>query len=167
MMTGTPAPDEAFADRIYNQICFACGDANGHGLHMRFERDGENAVRCVYVPKPDDQGFPGVVHGGIVAALLDESMAWAMWAWDRALGVTAKMETRYRRSATLDGPLTVRARVESVRGRRIEVRAHIEDAQGATIAEATAVFMRFTPEEEQRVSAAMGRVSSAAPRPEG
>ena len=49
------------------------------------------------------------------------------------------------------------ARVESVRSRRIEVRAHIEDAQGATVAESTALFMRFTPEEEQRMSAAMGR----------
>lgn len=161
-MTSTSA-DEAFADGIYNQICFACGAANGHGLHMRFERDGENAVRCVYVPKPEDQGFPGMMHGGIVAALLDESMAWAMWAWDRALGVTAKMETRYRRSATVEGPLTVRARVESVRARRVEVRAHIEDADGVTIAESTALFMRFTPAEEQRMAIEMGRASEASP----
>lgn len=161
-MTSTPTIDDAFADRIYNQVCFACGDRNGHGLHMRFERDGENAVRCTYVPKPEDQGFPGVLHGGIVAALLDESMAWAMWAWDRALGVTAKMETRYRGPARLDGPLVVRARVESVRGRRVEVRAHIEDAQSVTIAEASAVFMRFPPEEEQRMSVDMGRVAPPA-----
>lgn len=153
----TAPPDQPFAIGLYNQVCFACGDANGHGLHMRFIPDGKDAVRCVYLPKPEDQGFPGVLHGGIVATLLDESMAWAMWAWGRALGVTAKMETRYRRSATLDGPLTVRARVESVRGRRIEVWAHIEDAHAATVAEATAVFMRFTPDEEQRMAAAMGR----------
>ena len=156
-MTSTPTIDDAFAGRIYHQVCFACGDWNG--LHMRFERDGENAVRCTYVPKPEDQGFPGVLHGGIVAALLDESMTWAMWAWDRALGVTAKMETRYRGPARLDGPLVVRARVESVRGRRVEVRAHLEDAQSVTIAEASAVFMRFPAEEEQRMSVEMGRVA--------
>jgi len=154
-VTSSPDSAEAFAGRLYNQICFACGDANAHGLHMRFEPDGERAVRSLYLPKPEDQGFPGVVHGGIVAALLDESMAWAMWAWDRALGVTAKMETRYRRSATLDGPLTVRARVEAVRGRRVEVRAHLEDAQGGLVAESSGVFMRFTPEEQARVEEAM------------
>ncbi len=156
-----PDPDDSFADRVYNQICFACGDQNAHGLHMRFERDGEDAVRCTYLPKPEDQGFPGVLHGGIVAALLDESMAWAMWAWDRALGVTAKMETRYRRSAPLDGALTIRARVESVRGRRVEVRAHIEDSRSVTIAEATALFMRLPPDEEQRMAVAMGRPGRA------
>ncbi len=153
----TSTPGEAFDEQIYDQICFACGDRNDHGLHMRFVRDGEHAVRCTYLPKPDDQGFPGVVHGGIVASLLDESMAWAMWAWDRALGVTAKMETRYRSRARMDGPLVVRARVEAVRGRRIEVRAHIEDAQSVTIAEATAVFMRFAPDEERRMGIEMGR----------
>ena len=155
-MTSTPTVDDAFADRIYNQVCFACGDLNGHGLHMRFERDGENAVRCTYVPKPEDQGFPGVLHGGIVAALLDESMAWAMWAWDRALGVTAKMETRYRRPIGVEGPLTVRGRVVRMRGRRIEVAATVDDAAGARLAEAEALFLRLPPEEEARMASALG-----------
>jgi acyl-coenzyme A thioesterase PaaI-like protein len=166
-MTPTSPTDDAFADHIYDQVCFACGDRNGHGLHMRFERDGENAVRCTYLPKPEDQGFPGVLHGGVLAALLDESMAWAMWAWDRALGVTAKMETRYRGPARLDGPLVIRARVESVRGRRVEVRAHVEDAQAVTIAEASAVFMRFSPDEELRMAVEMGRTPPDASRAEG
>ena len=63
-----------------------------------------------------------MLHGGIVAALLGESMAWAMWAADRALGVTAKMETRYRRPIGVEGTLTVRGRVVRMcpphRGRR-------------------------------------------------
>jgi len=68
--------------------------------------------------------------------------------------------TRYRCSASLDGPLTVRARVESARGRRVEVPAHIEDAQAAILTESTALFMRVTPEEERRMSEAMERSAS-------
>src|SRR6187402_1800162 len=135
-----------FDPRLYDQICFACGDRNSAGLHLHFEREGADGVSCRYEPKEQDQGFPGVMHGGILAALLDESMAWAMWAADRALGVTAKMETRYRKVVGTEGTLVVRGRVVRMRGRRIEVAATVDDASGERLAEATALFMRLAPE---------------------
>ena len=148
-----------FDPRLYDQVCFACGGRNQHGLHLRFSRDGEGAVICRYTPKPEDQGFPGVMHGGVLAALLDESMAWAMWAADRALGVTAKMETRYRKTVGTEGVLTVRGRVVRMRGRRIEVEASVDDASGERLAESTALFMRLTPEVEAQMSEALGWAS--------
>ena len=148
--------DGGFDSRLYDQVCFACGGRNAHGLHLRFQRDGEGAVICRYEPKPEDQGFPGVMHGGILAALLDESMAWAMWAGDRALGVTAKMETRYRRTVGTSGTLVVRGRVVRMRGRRIEVEATVDDEAGERLAEATALFMRLAPEVEREMAEALG-----------
>jgi uncharacterized protein (TIGR00369 family) len=145
-----------FDPRLYDQICFACGDRNAAGLHLHFEREGEAGVTCRYEPREQDQGFPGVLHGGIVAALLDESMAWAMWAADRALGVTAKMETRYRKRVGLGGPLIVHGRVVRMRGRRIEVEASVDDEDGMRLAEAEALFMRLAPEDEARMAAALG-----------
>ncbi|MDA0364573.1 MAG: PaaI family thioesterase [Chloroflexi bacterium] len=156
--TGHTAGD--FDPRLYDQVCFACGGRNPHGLHLRFSRDTSvedgGAVICRYDPRPEDQGFPGVMHGGILAALLDESMAWAMWAADRALGVTAKMETRYRKTVGTTGTLVVRGRVVRMRGRRIEVEASVEDASGERLAEATALFMRLAPEVEREMSRALG-----------
>ncbi len=150
----------AFDERLYDQVCFACGARNQHGLHLRFSREvseaGGGAVVCRYDPKPEDQGFPGVMHGGVLAALLDESMAWAMWAADRALGVTAKMETRYRKTVGTTGTLIVHGRVVRMRGRRIEVEASVDDADGERLAEATALFMRLSPEVEQQMSEALG-----------
>lgn len=149
---GTP-----FDPRAYDQICFACGDRNHHGLRMRFEVDAEEGgVRCRYTPRESDQGFPGTVHGGIVSTLLDESMAWALWSGAGVLGVTAKMETRYRRVVPSDEPLIVRARVASSRSRRHEVAARIEGADGAVLAEATALFLRLPPEEEAATLARIG-----------
>ncbi|MEX2446596.1 MAG: PaaI family thioesterase [Dehalococcoidia bacterium] len=145
-----------FDPRLYDQVCFACGARNAHGLHLHFERDGEDGVLSRYDPKPEDQGFPGVLHGGILAALLDESMAWAMWATDRALGVTAKMETRYRRPVGVEGTLTVRGRVVRMRGRRIEVEATLDDANGDRLAESSALFLRLAPDDEARMAAALG-----------
>ena len=148
-----------FDPRLYDQVCFACGGRNQHGLHLRFAHDGDGAVICRYQPKLEDQGFPGVMHGGILAALLDESMAWAMWAADRALGVTAKMETRYRRSVGTEGELVVHARVLRIRGRRIEVEATVDDAAGARLAEATALFMRLAPDVERAMAESLGWAS--------
>ena len=154
------ATEGEFDARLYDQVCFACGARNEHGLHLHFSRDGAieggGAVICRYDPKPEDQGFPGVMHGGILAALLDESMAWAMWAADRALGVTAKMETRYRRTVGTDGTLVVRGHVVRMRGRRIEVEATVDDAAGERLAEATALFMRLAPEVEQEMAERLG-----------
>jgi uncharacterized protein (TIGR00369 family) len=148
--------DDAFSARYYDQICFACGDRNPHGLHLRFARDGETAVVATFTPREVDQGFPGVLHGGILAALVDEAMAWSMWAADRALGVTAKMEMRYRRPVPPAGTLTVRGRVARQRGRRFEVEATIADASGEVLVEAAALFLRLSPEEETRMASVIG-----------
>ena len=106
-----------------DQYCFGCGRHNPVGFHLVFERDGEEMVTH-YVPKPEDQGFPGIMHGGLLALLLDEAMGWAMYA-DQLFAVTAKMEMRYRRPTGLDLPLTVRAHIERQRGRRIELAATV------------------------------------------
>lgn len=156
-MSEARPPDGRFDARAYDQVCFACGDRNHHGLQMRFEPDGETGgVRCRYTPREADQGFPGVLHGGIVSTLLDESMAWALWVGAGALGVTAKMETRYRRAVPSGEPLLVRAHVASARSRRYEVAARVEDAGGAALAEATALFLRLPPDEEIRMLQQIG-----------
>ena len=133
-------------------MCFACGDRNHHGLRMRFEVDRTTGgVLCRYSPREADQGFPGVLHGGVVSTLLDESMAWALWVQHGALAVTAKMETRYRRTVPADRLLAVRAHVAAARGRRFEVTARLLDVEDAVLAEATALFLRLPPDEEQSV----------------
>ncbi len=61
--------------------CFGCGPANGRGLHLEFERspadDGVDEVRARYVPRPDEIGWPGLLHGGLHYFLLHEASYWA------------------------------------------------------------------------------------------
>ena len=129
-----------------DQYCFGCGRHNPVGFHLLFERDDAEMVTR-YVPKPEDQGFPRIMHGGLLALLLDEAMGWAMFA-DQIFAVTAKMELRYRRPTGLDLPLTVRAHIERRRGRRIELAATISDPSGATLVEANGLFVRMPAEQE-------------------
>ena len=139
---------------LLEHYCFGCGRHNPIGFHLVFEREGEEMVTR-YEPKPEDQGFPGIMHGGLLALLLDEAMGWAMYA-DRLFAVTAKMELRYRRATALDAPLTVRSRIERQRGRRIELVATVSDADGATLVEAKGLFVRMPPEQEAEALATFG-----------
>ncbi|MDP6606981.1 MAG: PaaI family thioesterase [Dehalococcoidia bacterium] len=129
-----------------NTFCFGCGRHNPIGLHLVFERDGDDVLTS-YQPRPEDQGFPGIMHGGLLSLLLDEAMGWAMYA-DEVFAVTARMETRFRRPVPLDGALTARARVARRRGRRIELEAALHDVEGQTLVEASGLFVRMPAEEE-------------------
>ncbi len=149
------ADDAPFDPALYEQYCFACGRRNPIGLQLRFVR-AAGGVRALYTPRDEDVGFPGAVHGGVLVTLLDEAMAWAMYAEAYALGVTAKLEVRYRRSASLDDTLALTGRVTRVRGRRIEVGATIDAAGGERIAEATALFLRVPPDREAELMRAIG-----------
>lgn len=142
-----------------NTFCFGCGRHNPIGLHLVFERDGED-VLTIYEPRPEDQGFPGIMHGGLLSLLLDEAMGWAMYA-DEVFAVTAKMETRFRRRVPLEGTLTVRARIARRRGRRIELEATLHDREGQTLVEASGLFVRMPAEEEAAALATFGEQGQA------
>ena len=137
---------EEIDPRLRDHYCFGCGRHNPIGLHLVFDPDGEG-VATRYTPRPEDQGFPEVMHGGLLALLLDEAMFWAMYG-DGIFAVTARMETHFRRPAALDAPLTVRARIQRRRGRRIEVQARVSGEAGETFAEASGLFVRMSPEQE-------------------
>src|SRR3989442_13903180 len=55
------------------QRCFVCGQRNPNGLHLVFQLD-QNTIVADFQPREEHQGFPGVIHGGIVAAVLDEAL---------------------------------------------------------------------------------------------
>ncbi len=135
---------EEIAARRY---CFGCGDLNPAGLKLEFRFEGNKAVADL-VPKEEHQGYPGVMHGGVTAAALDEAMAWAMYhagAW----AVTGKMEVRFRQPLPLHQKVTVSAEVTRNRGRWLEMRGEIRSEERKLMAESYGLFMRL-PEERAR-----------------
>jgi len=89
------------------------------------------------------QGGPGVVHGGVVALLVDHAMGFVA---NRALepAMTVRLGLRYRRPTPLGVPLTVAVRLDRVEGRKLHLSATIT-ASGEVTAEADAIFVRLTP----------------------
>jgi acyl-coenzyme A thioesterase PaaI-like protein len=85
------------------------------------------------------QGGPGIAHGGIVGAALDEACG-LLATWHRFPTVTARIAIRFRRPARINVPLGVSARVTSERGRRIEIAGELRDGD-ELLAEAEGTFL--------------------------
>jgi acyl-coenzyme A thioesterase PaaI-like protein len=85
------------------------------------------------------QGGPGLAHGGLIAAVLDEACG-LLATWYRFPTVTARIFVRYRRPVEINTELLVRARLVSERGRRLRVSGEIVDGS-EILAEARAAFL--------------------------
>ena len=127
-------------------FCYGCGGRNPEGLHIKFEVEGRQ-VRGRFTARDTHVGFPGVAHGGIAAAVLDEAMGWAMYAAG-AWAMTARMEVKYRKPLPLGRELTVTAVVTRERGRVLDAEAQLRDEHGAVIVEAKGMFVRL-PRDKQ------------------
>ena len=133
--------------------CFACGEKNDRGLHMEFRREGDRAI-CEYTPCDYQQGYPGRMHGGIVATLIDEAMGWAVYG-ARQWGATARLSVRFRRPVRLDETLRIEAWVTQNRSKLLELRAEVRDTGGTLLADGEGTFMKL----DDRLAAEMSDVA--------
>jgi uncharacterized protein (TIGR00369 family) len=128
---------EVFGD---DRFCFVCGAENpdGLGLSPRGE-DGRGFIG--WTPSRRFQGFAGILHGGIVSALMDEAMAYAAMSVSGSdAAATATIAVSLHRPVSTDRPLTVEARVVEHRGRIIRTEASMLQG-GDVMASATASFL--------------------------
>ena len=131
--------------------CFACGPYNADGLHLHFEPDGEGGrVRAHITLPPRFQGWRGAAHGGVVAMLLDEAMAYACGALGER-GMTASMQMRFRGAVPLGDPLTITGAVKWQRRNVIAVEAAVLNAAGTMLASADGSFVSMGPLGKERL----------------
>ncbi len=130
-------------------MCFGCGEDNPHGLKMRFQLEQGRAV-AEYTPPNHLQGFPGHMHGGAIATMLDEAMGWAVYT-QGIWAMTARFGMRFRDAALVEEPLTVAGWVTRDRGRFLELRADVRAAGGKVIAEAEGMFVRVDGERAEAI----------------
>ncbi|HEV2066250.1 MAG TPA: PaaI family thioesterase [Thermomicrobiales bacterium] len=129
--------------------CFGCGELNRHGLHLRFAPDPDgNGVFALFCPPPRVEGYPGVVHGGILATVLDEVMAWSLYRHD-IWAVTGALTTRFRQPVRIGEETQAVGYLLRDRRRVLEMRGEIRRlADGTLLAEATATFVRVSKDQE-------------------
>jgi acyl-coenzyme A thioesterase PaaI-like protein len=74
------------------RTCYVCGPENPGGLRVSFAADGPHGSRALYTARPEHEGWPGLLHGGVTFALMDEALGWAVY-FQGLFGVTAKRST--------------------------------------------------------------------------
>lgn len=130
-------------DFVADRMCFACGTENPIGLKLQFYQEGEIYI-ATFTAGHLLQGYQNIIHGGIVATLLDEAMARFVWE-QYGPAATAKLEVRYRRPAPCGVPITLRGWITGERrgGRAVEAAADARLEDGTVLAEATGLVIRL------------------------
>lgn len=127
-----------------DRYCFVCGEENPIGLHLNFEFDGETLTAKKILPR-EYEGYEGIVHGGIISAMLDEAMCKFIQKKFGAQAMTGRLEIRYRHPTPINLELTISARQESRRQNIITMNSTCATADGKVTAEATAKFAVVSP----------------------
>lgn len=122
-----------------DDYCFACGEKNPLGLHLKFDFDGEKIFTKKIVPR-EFQGYEGTVHGGILSTMLDETMCKFIGAKYHEQSLTGRLEIRYKFPTPIEQELKITAWEENQRKNIISMRATVETSDGTITAEATAKF---------------------------
>ena len=144
----------------FEHWCFACGRRNPTGLQLDFDVSTDRAT-ARYTGLQRHQGYDGTLHGGIVTALLDETMGWAIFhqgVW----GVTAKITVAFKRPVPVGEELVVTGVVLRDRGRGIETAGTVtRGADGELLAEATALFIRMSDDQRAELELRYSRTDEA------
>lgn len=130
--------------------CFVCGMDSRNGLKVQFELSGRG-VRASYTPNSDFEGFKGIVHGGIISALLDEAMWKSVNGLSGSLTMTVKIEVRFKRPGIVGTTLVIEGEVTGKKRRVYETQGVVTDPEGNVIAEATGLFMEVDKEKAARM----------------
>lgn len=128
---------------------------------MEFYNTGPGRVAADYAVPQSFEGYPGVVHGGIIAAMLDEIVGRVAMTDDpNHFLVTAKLELRYRKPVPVEQPLHLRGWLERDRGRMVTAAAELllPDHSVAVEAHATLAEKPGSPADEELLQALGWRV---------
>jgi len=116
--------------------CFGCSPSNHNGLKLEFT-EKDDSVEALWVPSAQFQGYPGVLHGGITATLMDETAAWCVYVKAGTAGVTSSMYVKYNQPVYISkGAVRIVASLVSRNERYAEINCRLIDSGNNVCAEA-------------------------------
>jgi acyl-coenzyme A thioesterase PaaI-like protein len=135
--------------------CFACGTLNTSGLRLDLHVErGRSWVELTYEER--FQGWDGIAHGGILATILDEVMAWALVGEDN-WGVTARLSIDFKQPVNVGQRIKAEGWITRSRRRIVDTEARLVDAiSGDTLATATGLYMAADEARKQELRARYG-----------
>jgi uncharacterized protein (TIGR00369 family) len=125
----------------HSKSCFVCGSRNANGLNLRFHTDGR-IVRAHFTARAEYNGFVNVIHGGILATVLDEVMVWACSVPSKRFFYCAEMSVRYRTPATPGDEIIAEGELMEVKRERLFMASgKLTRSDGTVIATSTGKYV--------------------------
>ncbi len=124
-----------------DDYCFACGKKNKNGLQLNIELHEEGSRARIKFP-PYMQGYSGVVHGGLIATVLDELAVYA----GVSLGgkyATGEITVRFKKPVKIGAEYIVEGEVIEDRGKVVTAKSLLKDPEDIVYAEARAKLIRL------------------------
>jgi len=127
-------------------MCFVCGEKNDFGLHARFYETDSNELVALITPSEQHQGYPGRMHGGIAATILDEVIARSICNGkdEQLWGVTMELKTRFRKPIPIGQELKVIGRITIEGTRTFEGTGEIILPNGDVAVSAEGKYIKLT-----------------------
>ncbi|MEW6448548.1 MAG: PaaI family thioesterase [Bacillota bacterium] len=122
-----------------NNMCFACGGKNPIGLKLQFKQE-KDEVKAAFRVRPEHQGWPGYLHGGLMATICDEAMA--QWLWLRGIEAnTGELSVRFKHGVPVGTMVEVKASLTASRGKLMVLAASVLFPDGREAAVASGKFI--------------------------
>ncbi|ADQ14303.1 PaaI family thioesterase [Halanaerobium hydrogeniformans] len=132
---------------VDDAMCFACGEENPISLGLKFKKTSADIVEAKFTALKNHQGYNGIMHGGLVATLLDEAMAYAVGI-KGITAYTAELNVRFKKALKIGEKVIIMGEYEKSLKRTIAVihycSAQILDSSDKLIAKAEAKFVEKT-----------------------
>jgi len=128
-----------------SRLCFVCGESNPAGVHVRFYEQEDGSVLSRFTGQEHHQGYPGRMHGGVITAIMDETIGRAIMVrhGEEVWGVTAELTVRFRKPVPLNVELTARGRITNENSRLFEGAGELLLPDGSVAVEATGKFIKL------------------------
>ena len=137
---------KVFRKQNSSKMCFVCGEKNDFGLHARFYETDTNELVALITPSEQHQGYPGRMHGGIAATILDETIARSVSNGkdEQLWGVTLELKTKFRKPVPLGQELKVVGRVTREGSRSFDGTAELFLPNGEIAVSAEGKYIKLT-----------------------
>jgi acyl-coenzyme A thioesterase PaaI-like protein len=129
-----------------SKMCLVCGLKNPHGLFASFYELDNGDLATIVTARDEHQSYPGRLHGGLITALLDETIGRSImtrYEDGQVWGVTVEFSTRFLKPVPLDTELRVVGRITTEDGRYFEGTGEVLLPNGAVAATATGRYMKL------------------------
>lgn len=132
-----------------SRMCFVCGLQNGFGLQSRFFELEDQQLVALFRPAQEHQGYPGRLHGGIAATILDETIGRAIMLRYSAniWGVTVDFSMKLRKPVPIDQEIRVLGRIVAEGKRSFKGEGEILLADGTVAVEGKGTYLKMDIEK--------------------